>query len=266
MNERTVDANEFAKRTRRFFAVASLGKKRWYWIVWPSLEELQGSEQTLLLIGEGCQENKAEAVESALELAGGNAEWIAAKYARAHHRNQARTRREGNIRRATAPSSAANVQEFLYRDVRETTTGHWRSLSHRVARKTSKYVFVQQQPYSPDDVTGSWLDQGLPTFRLDRQALEQEGYAFIPVSADLADAEEPVFFSTPYHERTRQHGHATTGCLETLGLSWPCAVAQVKVAYRNLAKTTHPDGGGSHDEFLALQAAYVEALEIFRSE
>jgi curved DNA-binding protein CbpA len=41
-------------------------------------------------------------------------------------------------------------------------------------------------------------------------------------------------------------------------------MAEVKAAYRKQVKQFHPDQGGSHEEFLALQAAYEEALRLCR--
>ena len=262
MEERTVGIDEPGKGKRRFFAIASLGRNRWYWVVWPSLGELQASEEPLLHIDEGYEKTKAEAVERALELAGRYAEWIAAKYAKAYHRSKADTKWKGENQHITEPSDTPVVQEFLYRDVCDAVTEHWGSVPHRVVRKTNKYVYVEQRPYSRDDLTGSWLDRDRPTFRLDRQALEQEGYAFIPATAYVADTEEPMFFDRPHHKRTRWYGRQLPKCLEVLDLSWPCTVTDVKEAYRRLVKCAHPDGGGSHDEFLALQKAYEQALRM----
>jgi len=44
----------------------------------------------------------------------------------------------------------------------------------------------------------------------------------------------------------------------TLGLAPTASLAEVKAAYRRLAKTNHPDAGGegSLPRFLAIQAAY----------
>jgi hypothetical protein len=206
MRERTMGVNEIGKGKRRFFAIASLGRKRWYWVVWPSLGELQASEEPLLHIAEGYEKTKAEAVERALDLAGRDAEWIAAKYAKAYHCSKADTRQKGDNHRITEPSDSPITQEFLYRDVCFAATKHWVSAPHRVVQKTRKYVYVEQRPYSPDDRTGSWLDGEYPTFRLDRQALEQEGYAYIPATAYIADTEEPMFFTRPRHERMNWYG------------------------------------------------------------
>lgn len=129
-------------------------------------------------------------------------------------------------------------------------------MPHRVARTTPKYVFVERQPYTPDDRTGAWLDRERPTFRLDRSVLEREGFAYIPASARISDDEEPVFYSQPGAVQP------VFACLEMLELTWPCTQEDVKAAYRRLVKTAHPDGGGDHARFLALQAAYDEALRL----
>jgi hypothetical protein len=250
------------RESRRFFAITSLGRNRWYWVVWPSLAELQASEEALLHVADGCEKTKAEAVERALEVAGSRAEWVAAKYATAYRQSRLVSRGAADNEHATAPSGAPDTQEFLYQDVRDEATRHWRSVPHRVVRKTRKHIVVERRAYVPDDLTGSWLDHEQPTFRLDRRMLEQEGYAFVPVTADAADMEEPVFFTRPYHVRVGRREPGSPRCLDTLGLAWPCTAAEVKSAYRKLVKRSHPDGGGSHAKFLALQAAYEEALQL----
>jgi hypothetical protein len=91
--------------------------------------------------------------------------------------------------------------------------------------------------------------------------LEQKGYGFVPVTADVDD---PLFFTVPYQERVVQYGGRSPACFDRLALSFPCTVAEVKAAYRELAKRVHPDQGGSHSEFLELQAAYEQALHLCR--
>ena len=45
--------------------------------------------------------------------------------------------------------------------------------------------------------------------------------------------------------------------LDVLGLTcWPCTAAEVRAAYRRLARERHPDTGGTHEAFLALREAY----------
>lgn len=49
--------------------------------------------------------------------------------------------------------------------------------------------------------------------------------------------------------------------LERLGLSLPVTPEDVRQAYREKAKQTHPDRGGESAQFKALQAAFDEALQ-----
>ena len=255
-------ATEGGKGNRRFFAIVSIGKERWYWVVWPSLQELQTSEIPLSHVAEGYEKTKAEAVEKALEVAGMYAEWIGAKYAKSYHQNtKARVTRKEYGSPIGESLDSLVMHEFLYRDIFDAATQQWDAVPHRVVRRTTKYVYVEQHPYSDNSLTGSWLEGELPTYRLDRQALEENGYAFIPATADLADKEEPIFFN---HERRKWTGDQVPACLKVLQLSWPCTVTEVHEAYRKLVKNAHPDGGGSHDKFLELQAAYEQALRICR--
>ncbi len=252
------------KGERRFFAIASLGRGRWYWVVWPSLAELQSSAEPLLHVGEGCEKAKVDAVERALSLAGGDAEWIAARYARSYYRSHAGTRRRADRQRSVSAPGAPAMLEFLYRDSYNAAKDHYASRPHFVVRKTAKSVYVEQRPYLAGDRTGGWLDEERPTFRLDRQELEREGHAFISVAEHISDADEPVFFVRPRDERLSGYGRQAPECLTTLSLSWPCTANDVKKAYRSLAKGAHPDGGGSHERFLALQDAYEQALRMCR--
>jgi hypothetical protein len=255
-----MSVNEAGKASRRFFAITSLDTSRWYWVVWPSLSELQSSTQPLFHIAEGIEKTKAAAVEKALDVAGRFATWIAAKYAKAYHQNtKVDTTRIGPRPRNLGSSNVPVLHEFLYRDIYDPTTKQWMSVPYRITRKTSKYIYVEQRPYSRKGLPGSWLDDEYPTYRLDRQTLEQQGYAFIPATANLKENEEPVFFTSEHY---KSQGNQVPACLQVLHLSWPCTVTEVQEAYRRLVKTAHPDGGGSHDKFLELQAAYEQALRL----
>jgi hypothetical protein len=258
MTEQLVRINQPEKEKRRFVAITSLSKNRWYWIVWPSLDEIRASDEPLLHVGEGVEKTKSEAVERALEMAGNGAEWIAAKYARIHHSNKTNGKRRRASHRTPEDSITLKMDDFLYRDVYDVQSRQWVPVPHRVVRRTRKYIFIEQQPYSPGEVTGSWFDQGAPTFRLDRQMLDREGYAFIPATAYVEDAEE-IYFSSEYSQPTES---VQIKCLQILNLSVPCTEAEVKGAYRKLVKSAHPDGGGSQEQFLALQEAYEQALRL----
>lgn len=52
-------------------------------------------------------------------------------------------------------------------------------------------------------------------------------------------------------------------CLKILGFtSWPTDINEIKNQYRNLAKTKHPDMGGSQEEFEKINKAYQDAQEL----
>ena len=250
-------------RTREkqtFFAITSLGKNRWYWVVWPSLEMLQSGEP-IQHVADGYERTKVQAVDRALEVAGMHGEWVAAKYARQYHRQHQRRKRARSEGQDAGSVAAPVILEFLYQYVRDTSTGQYLSIPHRVVGSTDETVTVEQRVYDPEGLTGSWLDHGGPVFRLSRTMLEQEGYALVPVTADIDD---PLFFAAPYQEGVAQHAHRSLACFELLNLSFPCPVSEVKAAYRRLVKGIHPDQGGSHDEFLALREAYEQALRLCR--
>lgn len=177
----------FKDRHKPFFAVASLGKNRWYWVVWPSLADLQSQAATTHL-AEGYESTKAESIDQALAVAGLNGEWVAAKYAKQYHRHRVRQKQSRE-----AWSGAPAVLEFLYRDLQDPETNAWYSRPHRIVKKTRQYVYVEQTPYDPTQVTGSWLDHAVPTFRLSRAMLEQEGYALTPVTEII----ESQYFGFP---------------------------------------------------------------------
>lgn len=55
-------------------------------------------------------------------------------------------------------------------------------------------------------------------------------------------------------------------CLRALGLELPCTEAEVLAAYRERAKSLHPDRGGDLQEFLRLQKYFEQALRLSRGE
>ena len=168
------------KKTKTFFAITSLGKNRWYWVVWPSLELLQ-SKESVQHVADGYERTKAEAVERALEVAGMHGEWVAAEYARQYHRQLTRDKRAKRQGQDSDSAAAPAALEFLYQDKQDESTKRWYSVPHRIAKRTKKYIYVEQRPYDPEYLTGSWLDHDAPTFRLSRAMLERKGYA-LPLS------------------------------------------------------------------------------------
>jgi len=50
-----------------------------------------------------------------------------------------------------------------------------------------------------------------------------------------------------------------------LHLQAEVSLAEVRTQYRELAKRYHPDAGGSHADFLALQQAYEQVMEYLQT-
>ena len=46
------------------------------------------------------------------------------------------------------------------------------------------------------------------------------------------------------------------------GYTWPSTAAEIRRRFRELAAKAHPDAGGSHDEFVKLNASYRRALSM----
>jgi hypothetical protein len=55
-------------------------------------------------------------------------------------------------------------------------------------------------------------------------------------------------------------------CLQALDLEMPCTEEEVLAAYRELAKTLHPDRGGDLQQFLRLQKHFEQAMKLVRGE
>lgn len=244
---------------RRMFSITSLRSSRWYWVIWPSLAEIQSSPQPLLILGQGYASSKASAVASAVELAGKSAHQVPGRYAKDYHHSNASINHHRTGHPSPNYSHPYPVQECLYQDVYEPLAAQWNSVPHRIVRKTRQYIYVEQNPYPPGDQLARWLDPGRPTYRLHRQSLEQEGFALLPATVHVAETEDPMFFS---YERLRAHENRLHLCLDNLGIPYPCTAADLSQAYRRATINAHPDGGGTLDQFLALQASFQQAQQL----
>ena len=60
----------------------------------------------------------------------------------------------------------------------------------------------------------------------------------------------------PHHLQAQYH---------LLSLQAEVSLAEVRARYRELAKLYHPDAGGSHADFLALQQAYEQVIEYLQT-
>lgn len=69
-------------------------------------------------------------------------------------------------------------------------------------------------------------------------------------------------WDAPLMTRNRRHAERRPACMRVLGLLPPYSVEDVKKAYREKAKSVHPDGGGDAEAFKALHEAYQHALDL----
>ena len=135
-------------------------------------------------------------------------------------------------------------------------------------------------------VRASWWDECLRSFEeflsdphvdadlrqlvweLEPELLKQlERVVPIPRGKRRASASSAHFSWRARQRRATAPGQAPRGaafptCFQHLGLAWPCTPSDVRRAFRALAKTTHPDQGGTHEGFIALKTAYDETLEM----
>lgn len=100
-------------------------------------------------------------------------------------------------------------------------------------------------------------------FHLKREVMERQGKQYHTRFHEYFYATKPK--SDPEH-RYEFKGHMGFGALPsydallTLGLRHPYTESAAKRAYRRLAKTAHPDKGGTSQEFTRLKTAYDTAI------
>jgi len=155
-------------------------------------------------------------------------------------------------------SMAPDFQSRLYRDILDPASGDLYSVAYRVVRVTAKYAYVSGLPEELSGRAAAAFVLPTDRIRLSRQALTDQGYAFVP----LIDVDDPVFFTRPIQERQGHYPVERPGCFERLDLPFPSTADQVRSAYRKQAKRHHPDAGGEQLAFLRLQADYERALRL----
>lgn len=229
-----------ANRDRPQYAVCSLGKARWYWVVWANYDVWHAHAQPT---ASGYAPDKAEA-EGAAVTAGGEHQ-LPAGYAQAYHRRCCVAER---MAQPSARADAARLQ-FVYEQCSTDEGRSWWQ-AYRIVRRTPTRVYVDDRPYRPEVQS----DPDVRTFILDRVELERDG---------SASARSQGWWRGPYylHPETAPIG-TPPACLVALGLPATCTPADVRRAYRQRARELHPDAGGSHDAFIALTEAYTAALRL----
>jgi len=140
--------------------------------------------------------------------------------------------------------------EFVYHDWGSDYDGKMGSSAHRVVKKTSTRVYVENRVWSWEENGKAYHE--VDTFVLNRQKLEAEGGAY-------SRRQRNFFYTKPHEER---HAKPKPMPFVILGVDVGCSQEDIHRAYRKQVKKAHPDHGGDADQFKRLHAAYEEALKI----
>lgn len=103
--------------------------------------------------------------------------------------------------------------------------------------------------------------------QLNRVTMEREGKQYHTRFHEYFYAEKPAPESKDWNWAGSTFAQAWGTALDSdalgvLGLSLPVTRADVRRAYKRLAKTVHPDLGGTHEEFIKLKNAHDSALRL----
>lgn len=218
----------------------SLGRNRWYWIVWRCFEDVCNDTDPIAT-GYAASANECEAAALAVEPGAAN---VQAGWASSHHRKTCVQRR---MRKPASDSKQTVQQEYLYTNHDKGDwwdgTGDWLySQAHRIVKVTKQSVFVEKE---------YWRSQiGVETYRLDRRELEENGETWSHQARER-------FFTKPIEERRQQ---CRPQYLVDLDLPAGATKGQIKSQFRRLAMKHHPDRFGDAEEFKRVKRAYDKAM------
>ena len=74
------------------------------------------------------------------------------------------------------------------------------------------------------------------------------------------------YFENPFHDEEEHtdfeeyYPLRRSNSYEVLGLDRDCSKEEIKMKFRELALETHPDRGGSHEEFIKIREAYEQLM------
>jgi hypothetical protein len=94
--------------------------------------------------------------------------------------------------------------------------------------------------------------ESFPREKLERGGVWRTGclYLFMPAS-------EFLVFDSGW---TASSAVSRPAWCDALGVEWPCTSDEIRAAWRRVARTTHPDAGGSPEQFIEARRAYEQAL------
>ena len=192
--------------------------------------------------------------------------WVAAQILRQ------RTLQERRARPSRRTQSQVSRLVYCLRHYRGTEACHAPGMTytpHRVLRESARFFWANSEPLEYEG-WGMAHPEQLATHRLERSVLERGERVWsrvthawwvlrVPPGA-IEEAHGCWFVRAPGAAQPPQT--STAPCLRQLGLTSWCSRADVTTAYHRLARTLHPDVGGSHDAFVALRASYEAALQL----
>ncbi len=169
------------------YAIGSLGKDRWVWVVWDKNEHgyIQQDAREY-----GYAPTHAEAQHAALAVTGSGATQYPAGYATKYHHRLVVERRMHE--RSSATDTAP--REFVYEGRPWSGgPGELPYSKYRVVKKTAKRIYVERVRWhdAPRQQLGDWRDHDVKTFILDREVFERTGKArsgYTTYYASSADA------------------------------------------------------------------------------
>jgi DnaJ domain len=231
-------------KDKSLWSRCSLGRSRWYWIVYHTWEDMF-NEADPIATGYAASPEECESAALAIEP---TAVLYQTYFAAGHHRKLCVHRRM----QKTSDSKEAVQQQYLYTDREKGDwwdgTGDWLySQPHRVVKTTKHSVFVERDCWRPE---GAWRGYDVKKYRLDRAELTATGEVWSRQARDR-------FYTTPVEERRQPH---RPQYLVDLDLPQGATKAQITSQFRRLAKVHHPDCDGDAEDFRRIMAAYEQAL------
>ena len=163
----------------------------------------------------------------------------------------------------TSVSEESQKMKFVY--CVQTLLSHSKPFlkKHRHIKSTPKRIFVAKERWKVEQRRreGQWRNYHTNRLSLDREEMKKEGFVerkdgygvFLRYFMDHEDAKE-------YMKRGANGRSTLPNCFRLLGVDSDATREDIKVAFRERAKTKHPDKGGDPQAFRELRAAYEDAL------
>lgn len=245
--------NQRIDDNRPVFSRCKVGKAKWLWVVFSTCFGYDDEP-----LAHGFADSPHAALEEAERACG------SVKQAGNYLVNGFRERQSAMKRKTqSAQTNDTAPLEFVYEchpSYSDYDGERYDSINpYRIVKKTKKRIYVEKDPYREKaKQTGEWWDYVESTFILDRDQFEKTGKV-----RRAGRSYYGTFYSDPeiYYAERRSTAHRPD-CFVGLGVPAGASIAEVQAAYRNLARTTHPDVGGNSEEFKKVQTWFEQAVTL----